>query len=140
MPIRFISHRRAVEWLSTAIMFWIGLIWLHPYPHFSVSTLETSGRLLNVLTEPVWGTLLILLACVRAAALVINGRSPRGSPVARIGCAVVGTTIFSWIAFAFAATWPAGAWNAGVYAILAIYEIFTVYRATRDLRGAVDAA
>lgn len=130
-------HRiRWIEWQSAAILVAIGLALALPG---QTMTPPLFGAFLLIMPEPMWSALLIVAGCVRAVALIINGRSPRGSPAVRAFSAVLSAALFAGLAAGFAVYAPTGWWATSVYLTLTAFEIMTVYRAVGELRGAVFA-
>lgn len=123
---------RLGEWQNALVMLWIGGVLLHPFEH--LSSLSLSPSMVSMFSEDTWGIMLLLLASVRIGALTINGRMPRGSPIARMISAWLGATVMVWLSLAFLRASPVGLWAGGVYGVMATFEILSVFRAACDLR------
>jgi hypothetical protein len=127
---------RWIEWQSAAIFVAIGLALALPGQTMSQPLF---GAFLLLMPEQMWSATLIIAGCIRAGALIINGRSPRGSPVVRAASAMFSAAIFAGLAAGFAQNAPTGLWAASVYLTLTAFELATVYRAVRELHGALFA-
>lgn len=128
-------HRvRWIEWQSAAILVSIGLALALPG---QTMTAPLFGAFLSMMPEPMWSALLIVAGCVRAGALIVNGRSPRGSPSVRAIGAALSASLFAALAVGFAMYAPVGWWASSVYLTLMAFELVTVYRAVGELTSAV---
>lgn len=128
-------HRiRWIEWQSAAILVAIGLALALPGQTMQPPLF---AAFLALMPEPMWSALLIVAGCIRAGALIVNGRSPRGSPVVRALGAALSAALFAGLAAGFAVYAPTGWWASSVYLTLMGFEIVTVYRAVGELRGAI---
>ena len=122
---------RALEWLCAGFMVTWGLalarssdamVW--PPPGFG----NWPG-----MTATLWASILCGSGLVRIAALYINGRWPR-TPVIRTVCASFGLLAWSHLSWVFAETAGRPAAGIGVYGILALAELYSIYRAAHDAR------
>lgn len=85
--------------------------------------------------ENTWALTLILIGIMRMVALIINGRLPRGSPVARGFAAFLGALVWSQFFAAFLDfSWRTGAPSGGltVYFVLCVADVFSCGRAGWD--------
>ena len=137
MTQMFSRGYRQGEWQNAAITGWIGCMLLYPYPYLHSPSI--SPVLTGWLSEGLWGVVLIGVAIIRLVALTVNGRSPRGSPIARILSAWFGMITMLWLSLAFLHRSPAGLWAGGVYGIICAFEALSVFRAACDLRRGHDA-
>ena len=129
--------KRLYEWVSTCILASIGLALAIPG---DTMTGPLFAPLLEVGSESFWTVGLIVIAAIRACALVINGFSPKGSPAVRAVAATLTAVIFATLVASFVAAGQVGLWAASVYLVLACTEILIVYRATLELKNAIDCS
>lgn len=122
---------RTIEWEHSIIMIVIGLIILLPF-HSALQSPTTIGVLL-FMSETLWGYAFLSVGVIRVIALMINGRSPRGSPLARIFGASLNSMLLSGIVVSFYAAYPSGLWAGSVYLIFILFEMRIIYLATKDL-------
>lgn len=122
---------RALEWLCAGIMVSWGLTlaldgdaMVRPPPCLG-------GR--PGMTAALWASILCGSGLVRVAALYINGRWPK-TPVIRTVCASLGLLAWSHLSWAFAEAAARPAAGIGVYGMLALAELFSIYRAAHDAR------
>lgn len=127
---------RGLEWFSAAVMVAWGLTLAMPG-----NTLDGANFLAfhrsPWMTETFWATAFGLVGGGRFVALYINGRSPR-TPHARIVGAVFGVLSWSQVSLlitegTYHSTGVAST-GTGVYALLALADLFSVFRAAHDAR------
>ena len=129
------ADERALEWLCAGMMVAWGI------------TLAVSGGILDQpgfsafhrfgASESFWAWMFGGSGFARTAALYINGRWPK-TPVIRMVCAGFGFVSWSQLAWLFfegtyLITGVPGT-GIGVYAMLALAELFSIYRAAHDAR------
>ena len=122
---------RALDW-GCAIM---GMAWgaalLLPGNTFGL----WQSDLLDRLPETAWGVLCIVVALVRAAALIINGRLHEGSPAVRAGATVLSFFVWGQFAVAFVTiSYYTGVVSLGVPValVMAGLDLFCTVRAGSD--------
>ncbi len=128
-------NERAAEWLCAGIMMSWGV------------TLAVHGDTLSLpafaafhrfgATAAFWAWVFGGCGFARTAALYINGRWPK-TPVIRMVCAGLGFVSWSQLSWLFfEGTYLASGiptTGIGVYAVLALAELFSIYRAAHDAR------
>ena len=129
-------HVRLIEWQAAALLVVGGLALAIPGPALTPTSFPA---FLALMPEPMWSALFILAGCIRAGALIINGRSPRGSPLARALSAAFSAALLAGLAVGLALHSPSGGWLASHFVTLTAFEIFIVYRAVGELFGAIHA-
>lgn len=123
---------RGIEWLMACYMAAYGAILALPGNTFSLSS--TYDVLARHGTEMAWAGILVGVALARMAALRINGRMPRGSPLLRCATALLGSALWAAMTYAFAVSSTRnGAWSIGVaVGVLAAGDMWAAIRAGRD--------
>ncbi len=139
------SHRlsmsRVLEWQTSLTTIMLGLVFMQPDVPATLSS-GSGGGFLNLLAKlPAtwWGTAMIAVGITRIVALYINGRSPRGSPLVRIGGAILGVVLWSQILASFYdASLRLGHILPGVafVVVLLAADMFSVGRSVRDFTKA----
>ncbi|MET3352394.1 UNVERIFIED_ORG: hypothetical protein ABID33_000277 [Xanthobacter viscosus] len=127
---------RSIEWFSSIVMLnWAFILSL---PGETMAVEGTFSEFNHYgLGEERLAVVLALVGAVRIVVLWINGRWPRG-PLLRIGGCVVGAMIWGQIAWLMALGTIVDrgivATGTGVYAMLAVAEILSIYKAAFDAR------
>jgi hypothetical protein len=126
---------RDTEWLSAFVMCAWAFILILPGDALAGPSFSAFHR--QGLTEVFWACVFGSVGCVRIAALYINGRNPR-TPYARMLSAAfgfvawgyVGTLVYLGTMDQLGVISP----GCGVYGVLALAEIRSIYRAGYDAR------
>lgn len=125
---------RAAEWVTSLVMLDFGLTLLLPGETMSISSSYAAFRSLG-LDDAALGAPVVAVALMRIAALYINGNWRR-TPLLRGVGAVIGAVFFASLLASFSfpkLTGIADAWNTGTtYAVLALFDLFSSYRAGAD--------
>jgi hypothetical protein len=126
---------RAIEWYSASVMVAWGITFALPgdllsKPDFiGFHRYTTSGALL--------ASVFSIMGSSGLIALYINGRWPRG-PIVRIARAAFGSVAWALIAYAFHDAAQINKMPIGTgplsYALLALFEFVSIYRAAYDVR------
>lgn len=127
------THRsRMLDWTMAAFIAVWGLAFLAPGVTIGIS--PAYGLLASVASEEVWGAAFVIVGLLRMAALIRNGRSPRGSPLLRGLTALLGASVWGVLTAAFVLySLEVGAWHTGVsYAVLTVADILATGRSARD--------
>lgn len=124
---------RLYEWLAAWLAIYVGVVVAWPG---DVWTGASHAIVRATAPEVLYGAAFIVVGLVRAAALVINGRAPRGSPIARVLGATVSCALFASVSVLFLKAYPAGLISGGVLLSIAAADCVIVWRATRELRSA----
>ena len=126
---------RALEWLCAGIMLsWCVALALvdDAMTRPPLGLFERHGE-----SEAFWASLFGAAGLARVAALYVNGRWPR-TPLIRTVCAGLGFVVWSQLSWLFAlGFWVSNtqsATGAGVYGMLALAELYSIYRAAHDVR------
>lgn len=133
-----IRRSRIIEWEHSIIMVVIGFVILLPF-HSALQT-PTTLNMLTIMSETLWGLAFLSVGIIRVIALLINGRSPRGSPLARIIGASFNSILLSVVIVSFYTAYPSGLWAGSVYLIFVLFEMRIIYLATKDLIENVNNA
>jgi hypothetical protein len=131
----FHTHKRALEIQHALIFLVIGVVLALPHEIMYEGS-QVFSAFEALMPEPAWAALFLFVGSLRIGAVIVNGRSPRGSPIARIFGASISLALFAFMIVAFAKAAPPGLWAASVYAVLALAEVRMVAIATVDLRNA----
>lgn len=143
MKVALISlEERAIEWFCALCTVWVGLCLLMPGDMVALSRFAGLAR--YGLAEDTLGTIAVGCGFARLAALYVNGRKAV-TPYFRVGFAWCGFLLWAPLAsasFEAAMAHPSGFFRGitsvgaggGMYALTAIFEIFSVYRAMSDSR------
>lgn len=126
---------RAIEWLCAFVMVWWAIALSLPGEIFAAPLF--AGFASVGLSQRTWVLLFSLSGGARVVALAVNGRWPR-TPLIRMACAGFGCFIFSQLAWLFyeGALIVHGPFQTGVgvYALLAVGDLLSIYRAAHDAR------
>lgn len=127
---------RGLEWFSAAVMVAWGLTLAMPGNTLAGSNFQAFQRY-PFMTETFWATIFGIVGGMRLVALYINGRNPR-TPYARMGGALFGTISWGQVSLlitegTYGATGIAST-GTGVYALLALADLVSIYRAAHDVR------
>lgn len=128
-------HGRGLEWFSSLVMLGWALVLAHPAQTLEGPAYQAFRRLGT--TEEAWCVVFAIIATARIAALVINGRWPRG-PYVRMFGSFFGVVTWAQIGWLFidGAFIARGVPNTGmvVYPLLALADLSSIYRASFDTR------
>ena len=134
-PDRSAHADRAVEWLCAGVMVWwcIAL----SLPGSLMQTPLFAGFANVGMTQDQWAGMFGVIGMLRCVVLFVNGRWPK-TPFFRAVGAALGAFIFFelTVRFAEASLINHGPWQTGtgVYCLLGVSEMFSVYRAMHDAR------
>lgn len=131
----FHTHKRALEIEHALIFLAIGFALALPNDIMYEGS-QVFSAFEAVMPEIAWAALFLFVGTLRIGAVIVNGRSPRGSPIARIFGASISLALYAFMIVAFVKVAPPGLWAASVYAVLALAEVRMVAIATMDLRNA----
>lgn len=126
---------RSLEWFSSCVMVIWGATLMLPGDTLAGPQFEAFGRF--GLTEDFWSWMFTGIGMARLVALYINGRWPRSPHIRMIGSAF---GVLTWAQVSYLLTagtfLKTGVANTGmgVYAALAMADLFGVYRAMFDAR------
>lgn len=125
---------RHYDWSAAAYILACGIVFLLPGETFNNSPAYAS--LAQYGTEAVWGALCSAVGLLRIAALLVNGRAPRGSPLLRAATALIGAATWTMVGAGFIAfSLHSGVWSLGCsFLILGMFDLGAT------IRAAVDAA
>ena len=126
-----IKKNRTIEWEHSIIMIVIGIVILLPF-HQALSTPAAAG-MVAVMSENAWGMTFLSVGIIRVIALIINGKLPLGSPLARVIGASFNSILLSVIVVSFYDAYPSGLWAGSIYLIFVFFEMRIIYLATKDL-------
>lgn len=143
MKVALVSlEERAIEWFAALCLIWFATCVLMPGDMLSAP--RFAALLSYRIPEKTLGVILLICGTLRLLALFINGRRP-STPYARVAFAIVG--VFIWMplakaSFTAASLHPEGVFyglssvgaGGGMYFLLGVFEIFSVYRAMSDSR------
>lgn len=137
-----LQHGRALEWLTSSIIFGFALTLTLPGDTIEGSP-SFAGFVMAGLTEQALILPLTLVATMRMTGLIING-AWRRSPILRMIGAVVGAAIFLSLAFLFSIpyfAWTQTSLSTGpsVYFILFVFDVIAAYRTGADVRASKRA-
>ena len=131
------AHRRparALDWACACMAAGIGLVLAMPGDTLAWS--PAFEPLLRRAPETVWAAGMILLGVVRIVALIINGRMPTGSPVARGAASALSFLVWSQFfigAVEMSLRFHVTLLDVAIYLVLLGCETLTIMRSTRDL-------
>lgn len=135
MNFFFEPYKRALEIQHAVICFAIGIALALPYEVMKDEvTLFNAFR--NVAPEHVWACVFLGVGTLRMVAILVNGRSPKGSPVARLLGGLICLMLFTFMATAYAVSDTSGHIAMSCNAVLALAEVRLVAIASRDLKNA----
>lgn len=135
-----LKRGRNTELQHGIILFFMGIVLFFTSPD-SINILDKFnlvygiGHALSLANLKVWAVAFIVVSLVRFTALWINGRSPVGSPIARIISAVV-TSMLLVVFTMDVVLYPSAL--IVVYFVMLIFELIIIWNATRDLKYAID--
>lgn len=125
---------RALEWFSSLAMVVWAIILSQAGDTLAAPNFQEFAA--NGMSEDTLAMIFAFVGCSRLAVLIINGRWPK-NPIARVAGACAGFALWSQIAALFGVSWwfygVAGT-GFGIYALLALAELFSVAWATGDVR------
>lgn len=143
MKVALLSlEERAIEWFCALFLIWFGFCVLMPGEMLKAP--RFAGVLQYGISEPAVGWITLTCGWLRLVALYINGRQAT-TPYFRVAFACLGFLVWTPLAaasFEAAANNPAGfsyglsavGAGGGHYFLMAVAEIFSVYRAMSDSR------
>lgn len=121
---------RALEWHCALACAAFALVLALPGATFETG--DQWRRFGAIMPEEAWASLMGMLAAVRVLALVVNGRWRR-TPLLRALTASVGAGAWGYISMLmFNPTGPGISTGVGIYAVLAVSDIRSAWRAGRD--------
>jgi hypothetical protein len=126
---------RAIEWYSALVMMSWGATLAMPGDTLSAPAFAAFSR--YGVTEDMWAAAFCTAGGARIIALYINGRWPR-TPYVRIACSLFASVSWAqigWLLFE-GSYLTTGTFTTGplTYALLALFDIISVYRAAFDAR------
>lgn len=127
---------RAIEWVSSFCMVGWALILSMPGDSFAGIGVPVRTGVFQWLNENFVSWIFGIVGTARLIALYVNGRWPK-TPMTRMVGAVIGVALWSQVSLMFMyVSEVRGTWTPSVvvYAALAVADLFSVYRASRDAR------
>ena len=125
---------RMIEWFFASVFLAISAVLFLPDKTMSPPLFQFH---LSLMSEYAWALVFFIVGALRVAALITNGRAPRGSPAIRCTMALISAVVFATLAAAFIKSGPLGWWAASVYSVATVFEFITIYRAIQDVSHAV---
>lgn len=131
---------RGSEWITSCVLIGFGVALFYPGETLAGSGYRAFAGL--GLTDFMLGSLMASSGILRSVGLIINGRWRR-SPTLRVVGALIGSTLFTMLAAAFAAPSFSGSGGlstgATTYLVLAVADALAAYRSGFDARSAYHA-
>lgn len=125
---------RHYDWAAGLYILACGLVLLLPGHTFAYSPAYVS--LTQYAPETTWGLLWTIVGLARIAALIVNGRAPRGSPILRALTALVGAATWSMVGAGFIVY----SISSGIPSLGCSWLILGLLDLAATMRAAVDAA
>lgn len=138
MSDMLLQHGRALEWLTSSVIFGFALTLALPGDTLGDSP-SFAGFLTAGLNEQALIMPLTLVAVMRMSGLYING-AWRRSPILRMVGAVIGAAVFLALAILFTVPYATGVQSSlstgpAVYFVLFVFDLIAAYRTGADVRA-----
>lgn len=135
-----IKPARQIELQHAIIVFFMGTFLLFvDFNHINIidkfNILYGLGAVATTAALKIWAALFIIVSFVRFAALIINGKSPVGSPLFRIIAAILTATLLTVFVVG---TMHYPITLEIVYIVMIGFELFIVWNATKDMKYAYN--
>lgn len=129
-----IKPGRETEWLFAMALLMSALTFAVPGSTFY--PIGSTAAFYRVAPEWVWALTFFGVGALRVCALIVNGRAPLGSPLARIFGAITSLMLWSFMFASFLHSTPVGRWAAAFTAVFCAFEARVVIIASTELKRA----